>query len=149
MVAELRPTDWMPPTASSRSGSVGHNSATICWGRRRVSPKYLVQKCECCWTLSNYVKSLGAPPRCSEVFMEMFSIIMQHYHQAPNMIWLDACLSTHLSKTIYSPYKWWNLSLGLMNQMPSYPQQQEFMLWWCSLIWLNWNRVSLIWLILV
>ena len=35
--------------ASSRSGSVGQNSATIRWGGRRVFLKYLVYKRECCW----------------------------------------------------------------------------------------------------
>ena len=36
-----------PPTASSRSESVGRNSTTIRWGLRRISPKYSVQKCKC------------------------------------------------------------------------------------------------------
>ena len=44
-------------TASSRSGSVSQNSATIRWGRKGVSLKYSVrklQKRECCWTFLNY-----------------------------------------------------------------------------------------------
>ena len=48
------PRTRTPPTASSRSGSVSQNSATIRWGRRRVSPKYSDQKRECCWTVLIY-----------------------------------------------------------------------------------------------
>ena len=43
-----------PQPVSSGSGSVSCNSATIHWGQRRVSPKYLVQKRGCCWTVLNY-----------------------------------------------------------------------------------------------
>ena len=38
------PSSRTPPRPSSGSGSVSHNSVTICWGWRRVSPKYLIQK---------------------------------------------------------------------------------------------------------
>ena len=51
------PSSKTPPTASSRSGSVSHNSATIRWGWRKVSPKYLVQNHECCLTDLNYLWS--------------------------------------------------------------------------------------------
>ena len=50
MVAELQLTDPLPELVIGGvlelglSGSVSRISATICWGWKRVSPKYLVQK---------------------------------------------------------------------------------------------------------
>ena len=38
----------------SQGQSVSRNWATIRWGRRRVSLKYLVPKRECCWTVLNH-----------------------------------------------------------------------------------------------
>ena len=47
----VTPRTRMLPKANSRTESVIQNSATIRWGLRRVSLKYLDQKCECCWTV--------------------------------------------------------------------------------------------------
>ena len=45
--------DLLLETPCSRSGSISRNSATIHWGRRRVSPKYSVSKR---WVLVNSFK---------------------------------------------------------------------------------------------
>ena len=47
-------THVFEPNISKWSGSVSHKSATIGWGWRRVTLKYLVKKCECCWSVLNY-----------------------------------------------------------------------------------------------
>ena len=52
------PRSRTPSTASSRSESVSQHSATIRWGRRRVSLKYSDQKRECCWTVLKFLWSL-------------------------------------------------------------------------------------------
>ena len=52
------------------SGSVSQNSATIRWGRRRVSPKYSVQKRECCWTVSIYFWCLHHLLWCHDIHQE-------------------------------------------------------------------------------
>ena len=49
------PRSRTPSMASSRSESVSQHSATIRWGRRRVSLKYSDQKCECCWTVLKFL----------------------------------------------------------------------------------------------
>ena len=49
------PRSRTPSTASSRSESVSQHSATIRWGRRRVSLKYSDSKRECCWTVLKFL----------------------------------------------------------------------------------------------
>ena len=60
-----------PPKASSGRGSVSRKLATIRWGWRRVSPKYSVQKRECCWTVLNYfwfISTVCVGLSCSDQF---------------------------------------------------------------------------------
>ena len=55
------PRSRTPSTASSRSESVSQHSATIRWGRRRVSLNFSDQNREYCWTVLEFLS-------CTQLF---------------------------------------------------------------------------------